>query len=215
MDCWTSVSRAYQLCVMSKAKIYLQRLRAPKTVLYFKLGPLFCISTVTVTFTSRSRSVCLMTTTGWIMNRVWGVKHKIVQKGACQSYKRISVSVMNVRFASAVCHYCSVATCWLIQLHWILSYSDRCACVCVCVCYSLSIHQASYRIIMLQKDHSSLSSVAFLIHLSSFSQSVPWWEPSIWQVWMRICVNVAVGAWACVCKGSVISVTVSLWAWQP
>lgn len=157
------------------------------------------------------------------MNRVWGIKHKIVQKGACHSYKRLSISVMNVCFASVVCRYCSVATCWLIQLQWILSYSDRCVLVCMCVrvCVrgSLSIHQTSYGIITLQKDHSFLSSVAFLIHLSSFSQSVPWWEPSIWQVWMRISVNAAVSVWGCVCelwsKGSVICVTVSLWAWQP
>lgn len=134
--------------------------------------------------------------------------------------KRLSISVMSMRFASAVCAtFVTSVPCCGDVLTW---YSSGGYCpiqtgVCVCVCAVCLIFQTSHRIITLQKDDSFSPSVAFLIHLSSFSQSVPWWEQSFWQVWMGICVNVAVSMCECElwCKGCVISVIVSLWGGLP
>ena len=177
--------------------------------LYFRPVPYFA-SALSLLCLSLSSSVYLMTTTGLIIHYEKSLGRKY--RKWFKSEHQVNATKDSV-FQSWACilHqlFVTIVSCCTDVLTWYSSMgycpcSDRCACVCVRVCawwcaVSPPILQTSYRIITLQKDHSFFPSVAFLIHLSSFSQSVPRWEQLVWQVWMGICVNAAVSMWMCVC----------------
>lgn len=148
---------------------------------------------------------------GWsyIMNYEFGGvknKRKRIQKRARQTGSAFQsrACVLHQLFVQRLSLlYHAVVMCWLDTVAVdIVLFRQVCACV-------------SALFVRFSKPLSP--SVAFLIHLSSFSQSVPWWEQSFWQVWMGICVNVAVSMCECEfwCRGCVISVIVSLWAGLP